>query len=956
MPRALHILTTWGAAGLLGHACAQPAASNDTASGGGGFADLGGLGTGDAVAAADGQVKADAVNDVGDVAVADAVSCPEGASRCTGDVRETCTKGAWTVAACPTKSPVCLNGVCVTCLPGKKRCAAPATGSSASTKVEQCATTGLGWVSVETCPAGGLCLDAACAPCKPGSHRCAKGQRETCDAAAKAWVADPCPSDQPICDKGTCFACPPGQPFCAEPEPGQVTSTIVLQCDAAGANAEPLETCAPPKACYSGACRICNPGETRCTTKGQLESCADDGQSWSVADCPETTPACAKGSCMLCLPDTLLCGPAGPDGSASTKVLKCNPTGGKASVVEVCTGSLVCAGAKCAVCAPKAQTCLADVLLTCAAEGGNWATANSCAAVHLPCLQGLCACAPGQTLCAPPALGTPDSHKVATCNAAGDQAAVTQVCPDDGVCDNGACLPCKPTAVRCQGTKALQCKPDGSGWQVLEDCAAKGQFCAGGGCRDLCDPDQPNATHLGCSFFAASLDNATAPDPTQELQFALTLHNPAPAKTAKVQLSWTDANGATKTKAVEVGAKASTTVQIPPAEWGPTALKLEGSGLAHKAIAVQSDLAIGVIQHLPGNPAVLPSTGAATLLPANGLGTAYRAVTLPQTALDEPAFVAVVSAAKGLTKVTVTPSDKVVAGPGTAAIKAGVATTFALEQGQVLHMATAAVGADLTGTLVEADKPVAVFSGNRSVHAPVSTVCQFAAFSPAGAAGKCKVTGAPCLADVDCGQVCCADHTGEQVPPLNSWGTVVVVPALQLRDPASKEMDLLRVVASADQTTIATVPQIGPPVTLAAGQYVDFETKADVVVVASKPVLVAQSMTSAQTMQAAGNDQGDPTLQIVPPVQRYSALVPFAVPAGYGSTWVNVAFRSGSAAHLDGSALGAGTPIPGSGWSVVRKPVGAGAHALDGVWPVGGSVYGWIKGAAFGTCAGSGLP
>ncbi len=943
--------------GLVAQACSAQSGTDKDAVAGTGFADLGGLGAQDGAQPFDSTAKSDtSAGSALDAAIADAVPCADGATRCTGDVRETCKKGAWAATPCDSKVPVCLNGACVACLPGKKRCLAPPSGSSVSTKVEQCNKAGTTWTAVETCPAGGVCLDSACAPCKPGSNRCAKGQRETCDNAAKAWVVNPCPSDQPICDKGTCFACPPGQPFCAEPEPGQVTSTIVLQCDTAGANAEPLETCKPPHACYAGGCRTCNPAETRCTATGQLETCADDGQAWSAADCPEATPACAWGQCLLCLPNAPLCGPPGADGAPSTKVLKCNGAGDKASVVEVCTGSLVCAGAKCAVCAPKAQSCLGDVVLKCADAGGSWATATSCAAVNLPCLQGECVCAPGQAACAPPAFGTPDSHKVATCNAAGDQAAITQPCPDDGVCDNGACQPCKPTAVRCLGAKALQCKADGSGWQVLEDCAANGKFCSGGGCRDVCDPEQPNGTHLGCSFWAVSLDNATAPDPTQELPFALTLHNPGANKAAKVQFSWTDANGAIKTKTVDVGAKSWTTVPLPPPEWGATALKLEGSGLASKAIAVQSDVAIGVVQHLPGNPGALPSTGAATLWPVNGLGTAYRAVALPQSALDEPAFVVVTATAKGKTKVTVLAADKLMPGDGVAAIKSGASASFTLDQGQVLHLATGAVGADVTGTLVEADKPVAVFAGNRSVHAPVTTVCAFAPNTPAGATGKCKVTGAPCVADVDCGQVCCADHTGEQLPSLAQWGTVYVVPALQLRDSASKEVDLLRVVASADQTTIATVPQIAPPLTLAAGQFVDIETKVDVVVVASKPVLVVQTMSSAQTMQAVGNDQGDPTLQIIAPVQRYSSLIPFVVPPGYGSNWVNVAFRTGTSAQFDGGGLGAGSAIVGSGWSVVRKSLGAGPHAIEGAWPLGATTYGWNKGSAFGTCGGAGLP
>ncbi|MSQ83602.1 MAG: hypothetical protein EXR77_12055 [Myxococcales bacterium] len=943
---------------MFGFGCGQSAGIEDSSGGATTFLDLGSIATtdskgadstGDAKSAGDGKSTGELDTDANS-------TCVEGTTRCTGNSHEKCTQSAWKAAPCDTKAPVCLNGTCVACLPGKKKCGPLAAGSSTTTKVEQCGTSGTAWTLVETCTGGGICLDGSCAACKPGSAKCAQGKKEMCAEGGKGWQPAACPSDQPVCVKGNCYACAPSQPFCAEPEPSQVTPTVVMQCDSTGESAAFLENCTAPQACYAGACRICIPAETRCKGATGLETCSEDGQSWDLADCPTATSTCHDGKCMVCKPNSSLCGPKLADGSPSVKVLKCSAAGDKAAVKEVCGGSLVCTGGKCAVCAADYPVCLQDVVLGCTADGGDWLQSSSCGVANVPCAQGGCGCAPDQTLCAPPPVGTLDSHKIATCNATGSAAVVTKACAEDGVCDGGVCLPCKAGAVRCLGQKALECKADSSGWQVLEDCAATGKFCAGGGCRDLCDPEQPNASNWGCEFWATSLPNAAVADPTVDVPIALIITNPSAAKLAKVKVDWTDATGAVKSKQIDVAAKGQTVVQVPVADWGAVKLQLQGSQVGAQAVRVTSDAPIAVMQHNPASISSAPSADASILLPVNALGKAYVAVGRPQTILDEPAFLTVVAATAGATKVTLQLTDKAVAGSGVAAIKPGVPIEIAISQGQVLHLETGAVGADFTGSIVSADKPIAVFSGNRAAHVPASTTCIFAPNTPAGTVGQCKVTAAACLADVDCPQVCCADHLEDQLPPTTSWGTTHVVAALQLRDPQSKEFVSVRIVAGQDQTTVATIPQQTAPVTLAKGAFIDLETKADFVVVSSKPVLVAQFMTSAQTIGVGANDQGDPMMQIVPPVSRFAPQMVFAPPTGYGSLWINVAFQAASSVSLDGSALAPTATIEGTDWSIARKSIGAGVHTLEATWPIGATVYGWSKGVSFGAAVGYGLP
>lgn len=950
----------WIAVGAVAVAsCAKPADVAVPDSSANVLDDLGGFGPGSGKGDGGGETATaeTASLDGGiDIAADASAACKDGSMRCTpAGGHETCLKAAWVDTPCTGKNLLCIDGKCVLCQPGQKKCADPVAGATYGGKVEACLPTGLAFATTETC-ASGACIDGACALCKPGTINCNGFKRETCSKDGKAWQPTPCDKEHPFCVKAKCYACPPAQAFCAEPEPDQVTSTVVLQCDTAGNNADFKENCTAPDLCYGGICGTCMPNETRCVDKGTLETCGSDGQGWSSAPCPANAPICAYGKCYLCLPNTTLCGPPNADGSPSNKVLQCNAAGDKATAKETCGAGLVCGGGKCAVCAGGGSGCLGDVAMTCTAQGGSWASSKACQADFVSCGLGACTCAPGQTACAPPPMGLGESKQLAECNANGDKASVTKTCDGDSFCDLGVCIACKPGAQRCAGSKAQICPEDGSAWQDVADCAATGLFCAGGGCRDLCDPDQPNATNIGCAFWAVQTDNSDPTDAGTVPKLAIAVANPN-GKPAKLQFLWTDAKGKTQQLDTEVAANAQMLQTLPAADWGPQVTKLEGTSLTNRVVTLTSDIAVTATQFNPSDPNSLGSADSALLLPYNTLGKEYRALTQPQTQLGDPAFVSVVAVMDGQTVVQVTAAAKVMAGAGLPSFKVGVATPVTLKQGQVLNLETNALGADLTGTRVQSDKVVAVFSGNRSSVVPQAQKCVFAPNTPAGDPGVCKGTSTVCVDDVDCPSICCADHAEEQLPPVSHWGTAFVVAQLQPRDPSSKEIDVVRVLAAADQTTVATQPPQGPPKVLNAGEVAEFTLKADFVVLASKPVLVGQWMSSASTIGVAGNEDGDPMMQLVPPVSRFATLATFTVPDGYGKRYVNLAIPPGATASIDGAPVAVSAQILGSGgWSVARKAVEPGVHKLTATAPVGLTVYAWSKGVAVGTAGAVGLP
>ena len=113
------------------------------------------------------------------------------------------------------------------------------------------------------------------------------------------------------------------------------------------------------------------------------------------------------------------------------------------------------------------------------------------------------------------------------------------------------------------------------------------------------------------------------------------------------------------------------------------------------------------------------------------------------------------------TTVTITPSVTTGSRP------AGVAYSVVLDAGQTYQLQnSASATADLTGTEVTSDKPVAVFGGHRCANVPI--------------------TAAAC------------DHLVEQLPPTDAWGESFVTVPLATR----LNGDTVRVLASADGTTV----------------------------------------------------------------------------------------------------------------------------------------------------------
>lgn len=208
---------------------------------------------------------------------------------------------------------------------------------------------------------------------------------------------------------------------------------------------------------------------------------------------------------------------------------------------------------------------------------------------------------------------------------------------------------------------------------------------------------------------------------------------------------------------------------------------------------------------------------------------------------------------------------------------------------------------DLTGSRIQSDKPVAVYSG-----ALATTV--------------------PADANVDAW-----DHLYEQMPPVPTWGKKFITVPLK-----GRSKDVFRVMASQNNTTV----RIGsrPPVLLNQGAFYEFVLNENepALVESNRPVLLAQFMVSNSVDRPSDHNMydwdGDPFMVIVSPVDQTRESVTFVA---YDSKnmadkfYVNVVTKDDATKQvtLDGNAVPFQTLL-NSGYSLAQVKITKGSHKL----------------------------
>ncbi len=675
----------------------------------------------------------------------------------------------------------------------------------------------------------------------------------------------------------------------------------------------------------------------------------------------------------------------------------CNILDGEcvACVVDThCKAGMQCQSGTCVdiSCKPGSTTCSNNFLATCKATGAGW-TLSNCPDAAPYCITGSCAlCVPDEVFCAPPAAGKTESKTVLKCNGSGTDADFVLTCGGSTICQEGKCQICTAGLKMCEGGKAMACNPEGTGWDVSNDCAAKDLACLGGLCVDPCGSDVKSNTNVGCDYWAVDLDNAQVPCgpklcDAHNQQYAVILSNTRP-KAAEVTV--TTSTG--KQSKYVVPPNGLQVLNLPDPAWGlPAPIQVDGTGIGPNAYRIKANVPIVAYQFNPLSNVGVFSNDASLLLPSNGLGTDYFVMSRQQNFNNLRGSMTVVATAEGTTEVDFIASCKTLPGKGIPGLAKGQTMKFSLQQGEVLNIETNELGADLTGSRVKASKPVAVFGGSEGSNVPDTNLCVIA---PGANQGNCKNQNWPCTSNADCPVTCCADHLEEQLFPISQWGTTYLATKLQ---PRGAEKDVWRVVASQDNTVMSTDPPQSVLPKLNAGEWFEFESGGDFVLVANKPVMLGQFMASANAPDPANDTcsakfsgskvcehhftslgdpimcmknadcpnikqpddakTGDPAFIMTVGADRYLTKYVFLVPDKYKQSFVNIMGPKSASVLIDGQPVPPSSySIFGSGqWKAARIAIGPGQHVLDSSEAVGVIVYGYDQYVSYGFPGGTAL-
>ena len=293
-----------------------------------------------------------------------------------------------------------------------------------------------------------------------------------------------------------------------------------------------------------------------------------------------------------------------------------------------------------------------------------------------------------------------------------------------------------------------------------------------------------------------------------------------------------------------------------------------------------------------------------TALPSEHLGLSYRVMAWGIGPGSGSTLA--VAATQDNTTVTITPSIT------EAGHVAGVPYQVAMQQGQAYHLWTSGSPADLTGSTVVANKPIAVYGSHSCGNVPDASV------------NNC-------------------DTLYEQLLPLDTWGTNFITVPFAGRTAG----DVVRVLANESGTKVVVNGVLSA--TLAAGEFYDSSRTTTTQIVSSRPVSVAQYAKGCKADSPIGPCYGDPfMLTLAPPsqwLQRYHAAVPVMSNGNYEHYFNIVAPASQiDKVLINGVALptAAFTAVGSSGYFAASVATAAGSYVVEASLPISVSVYGFL--------------
>lgn len=436
----------------------------------------------------------------------------------------------------------------------------------------------------------------------------------------------------------------------------------------------------------------------------------------------------------------------------------------------------------------------------------------------------------------------------------GDDDPSPEVCP--------RCSPDNNSVIDCQGN-AVACPLD--------------QLCSEGACMNACAAAEANNSSVGCEYYAVDMDAAQGPP--QDACFTVFVANTSKdnvhinvefggaainlgqfAKLPNGQgqsLTYAPFNPAQGLRPGEVailflGYSAvgfpAPNVACPVAAAIGTEAQIPGTGLG-KGFHITTDQPVVAYQMLPYGGGAAAATGASLLLPTSAWGTNYVAASAyeqiggsmpPIQIAQGPSYNII--AKEDDTIVTLKPRANIAAGGGLPAMAAGTPTTITLMKGQ--HAQITSSAAPLSGTAVDANKPIGVFAGHQ-----IMSIDQ-----------------------------CCGDHGEQMLAPVRALGSEYVAAPHPQRKVG--EQYIYRIYGAVNATLLTYDPPGIGPESVNQGQIHEIRATQPFKVTsqdAAHPFQMFTYMTGAGEQGQGGI--GDPdVVRLIPPVQYMKHYVFFTDP------------------------------------------------------------------------------
>ncbi len=357
---------------------------------------------------------------------------------------------------------------------------------------------------------------------------------------------------------------------------------------------------------------------------------------------------------------------------------------------------------------------------------------------------------------------------------------------------------------------------------------------------------------------------------------------------------------------------------------------VHGTGMG-SAFRVKTSAPVVAYDIYPYGGGVSAATSASLLLPTSAWGDNYVGVAAfrKSVAVSPANPTLTIVAAEDATAVTISPTASITPGVGVQGTGAGVPITYLLNAGQTLQFSQPA---ELSGSPIQADKPIGVFGG------------------------------ATCL-NIDVAMVAC-DAAHQQIPPVSALGHEYAAVRYRNRFDGVEESPPWRIIGAVDGTTLTYEPATPPgaPTSIGGGQVFEFRAPGPFVVRsqdAEHPFYVSAHMTGCQEVNPSFSDcRGDPEfVNVIPTAQFLDSYVFFTDPT-YPETNLVVTRRKHDGAFaeveldcygpLDGWApLGSSGELEFTRVDLVRGnfekqgECDNGRHEILSTAPFGLTVWGW---------------